>query len=67
MHCYAGVGRTGVMVACYRMAVEGYSTQAALAEAQTFAPQGRLMPSQEKCIRDFGAALARGEFASYAA
>ncbi len=42
VHCEAGVGRTGVMVACYRIA-SGWSPREALAEARNF---GCTMPAQ---------------------
>ncbi|MBM3460960.1 MAG: hypothetical protein FJX76_02555 [Armatimonadetes bacterium] len=32
-HCYSGVDRTGTMAACYRIAVEGWTQEAALQEA----------------------------------
>ncbi len=36
VHCKAGQGRTGTFVAAYRMAVEGWSKDDALAEARRF-------------------------------
>lgn len=33
VHCEAGQGRTGVMVACYRMARQGWGREAAVADA----------------------------------
>jgi hypothetical protein len=42
VHCEAGVGRTGVMVACYRMS-QGWTLADALGEAKLFGCQ---MPDQ---------------------
>jgi tyrosine-protein phosphatase SIW14 len=36
VHCHAGSRRTGVMVAAYRIAVQGWSYEDAMAEAETF-------------------------------
>src|SRR5580693_3700123 len=36
VHCEAGRGRTGVAIACYRMAVDGWSAADALREAENF-------------------------------
>jgi protein-tyrosine phosphatase len=48
VHCEAGVGRTGVMVACYRMA-QGWTLANALLEAKQF---GCAMPDQLAFIED---------------
>ena len=37
VHCAAGVDRTGEVIACYQMLVNGKSYKAALAEAEDFA------------------------------
>lgn len=50
VHCEAGKGRTGIAVACYRMAINGWEIEKALAEAKQF---GMGMPSQEKFLREF--------------
>lgn len=50
VHCEAGVGRTGVMVACYRMA-QGWNLSNALHEAKQF---GCAMPDQQAFIEDQG-------------
>ena len=36
VHCEAGKGRTGTAVACYRIAVDGWSAEQAIAEARSF-------------------------------
>ncbi len=50
VHCAAGMGRTGVMSACYRIAVEGWSLEATLSEARSL---GMSMPCQIACVRRF--------------
>jgi protein-tyrosine phosphatase len=55
VHCQAGVGRTGVFVACYRMAVEGVSPEKALKEATD---HGLAMPNQKAFILELGRMLA---------
>jgi protein tyrosine phosphatase len=47
MHCEAGVGRTGCMVALYRVKVQGWNAQDALKEAESF---GTLIPIQTEFI-----------------
>jgi protein tyrosine/serine phosphatase len=54
LHCEAGKGRTGVMTACYRMAVMGWSAADALTEAKNF---GCSVPMQQAFIQDFGLLL----------
>ncbi len=54
LHCEAGKCRTGVMVACYRMAVQGWAVADADAEAENF---GCSVPQQREFISEFGAAL----------
>lgn len=52
VHCEAGQGRTGVFVACYRIRVQGWTVDAAIAEAKA---QGLQLDSQERFIRAYGA------------
>jgi protein tyrosine/serine phosphatase len=49
VHCEAGIGRTGVFVACYRIHM-GWTVEDALAEALTY---GKLVSSQINFIRNF--------------
>lgn len=57
VHCEAGKCRTGVMTACYRMAVMGWTAIDAATEARNF---GCVIPGQLAFIRMFGARLAEG-------
>ena len=63
LHCEAGKCRTGVMVACYRMAVMGWDENDAFTEAENF---GCVVPLQRAYIEKFGTqlqahAVARGQ------
>ena len=55
IHCEAGKARTGVMTACIRMAMMGWSVADAMTEAVNF---GCTVPMQQAFIEDFGAGLA---------
>ena len=57
VHCEAGRARTGVVIACYRMAVMGWSVADALIEAVNF---GCTVPGQQAFIREFGVLLLAG-------
>jgi Tyrosine phosphatase family len=54
VHCEQGVGRTGVMVACYRLAVNAWRVDTAINEAERFADK---MPEQLAFIEEFARAL----------
>ena len=62
VHCQAGKGRTGVAVAAYRMAVEGWPADRAIAEAREF---GCSLPDQLEFLQNFGADLAKGRIDGY--
>jgi hypothetical protein len=62
VHCEAGKGRTGIMCAAYRMAVQGWSAEEAIAEAKEY---GMGIPDQYNCIYDIADAIARGELPHY--
>jgi protein-tyrosine phosphatase len=62
IHCQAGKGRTGVAVAAYRMAVEGWSSKDALAEGAKF---GMSLPDQVAFIEQFGKDLKAGKIEGY--
>jgi protein tyrosine phosphatase (PTP) superfamily phosphohydrolase (DUF442 family) len=62
VHCEAGKGRTGVAVACYRMAVEGWTADQAIADGAKY---GLGLESQVSFIRDFGQKLDAGQIPGY--
>jgi protein tyrosine/serine phosphatase len=57
VHREKGKGRTGVAVACYRMAVNGWSEARAVAEARK---RGLSLPSQLQFLLQFAQALSAG-------
>ncbi len=62
VHCEAGKGRTGVATACYRMAVDGFTPEQAIAEGKKF---GLALPNQIAFLQQFGADLAAGKIEGY--
>ncbi|MGD0705555.1 MAG: hypothetical protein ABSA02_37440 [Trebonia sp.] len=62
VHCEAGKGRTGVTIACYRMAVTGWNVVDALTEAANF---GCFVPGQLAFIREFSDLLAGSGIGRY--
>lgn len=57
VHCRFGDDRTGVFVATYRMAYEGWPAQQAINEMYFFGFNGFWHPSMKSFIRDFPARL----------
>jgi protein tyrosine phosphatase len=64
VHCLAGIGRTGTMVAAYEMAVQGKSAGRVLAESRKY---GRFKPNQRRFIRQLWRDLRAGKIAGYRA
>ena len=62
VHCRAGIGRTGTMVAAYRMAVSHFTAQQAIDEAKTF---GLSDPAQIAFLQDFSRKLQAGEIPGF--
>jgi predicted protein tyrosine phosphatase len=62
VHCEAGIGRTGIAIASYRMAVQGWSLDRALAEANA---EYSIWPSQRRFLTAFSEALTVGHIAGY--
>jgi protein tyrosine/serine phosphatase len=57
VHCHHGADRTGVMVAAYRMAFEGWTPEQALAEMERFKFHGFWYRHLKQYVRDFPALL----------
>ena len=57
VHCRFGSDRTGVFVATYRMAIEGWPPAAAMNEMYYFGFNGLWHPNMKSYIRDFPALL----------
>jgi tyrosine-protein phosphatase SIW14 len=59
VHCWLGSDRSGVFIATYRMAFDGWTPEQALAEMYAFHFKGFWHPAMKAYIRDFPARLAR--------
>lgn len=57
VHCRFGRDRTGVFVAAYRMAIEGWQPQQAINEMYFFGFNGLWHPAMQSYVRDFPAVL----------
>ncbi|MGZ6141902.1 MAG: protein-tyrosine phosphatase family protein [Myxococcales bacterium] len=62
VHCEAGKGRTGVAVGCYRMAIQGWSIDDALADGKKF---GLQLINQIEFLQKFYVDLHAGKIAGY--
>ena len=58
VHCEAGVGRTGTAVACYRIYVDGWTADKAIAEAHTY---GLQLVNQIAFIQSFATTVRAGK------
>ncbi|HEY9724063.1 MAG TPA: sulfur transferase domain-containing protein [Oscillatoriaceae cyanobacterium] len=54
-HCYHGADRTGMLAACYRIAMQGWSSEEAIAELDRFRFHHLFQRSKLDYIRDFAA------------
>lgn len=61
VHCRGGIGRTGVMVALYRYAVQGWPVEQVLEEAKLF--QGGVSDAQKKFLAKYAAEHQPGSYA----
>ena len=62
VHCEAGKGRTGAFSAAYRMAVDGWSADAAITEGKQF---GLQLPNQIAFLQRLGQDLQAGKLPGY--
>ena len=56
VHCLAGLGRTGTMIACY-LVHQGHGAESALAQLRVHRPGSVETMTQEKAIHDFARSL----------
>lgn len=59
VHCWLGGDRSGVFIAAYRIAFEGWTPEQVLAEMRSFHFKGFWHPAMKSYIRDFPTRLAR--------
>ena len=59
VHCWLGTDRTGVFLAAYRIAFDGWNPDQAIAEMYAFHFKGFWHPAMKAYIRDFPARLTR--------
>ena len=59
VHCWLGGDRSGVFLAAYRIAFDGWTPEQALAEMQGFRYHGFWHPAMTAYVRDFPARLRR--------
>jgi protein tyrosine/serine phosphatase len=57
VHCERGAERTGVMVACYRMSVDGWTASQALSEMEQFGFRGMRFGHLKTFVRQFPSLL----------
>lgn len=53
VHCQGGIGRTGVMVSCYRISQGWMTYQEALERSDEEAPRARMLKAQRQFVREF--------------
>ena len=59
VHCGAGLGRTGTLLACYLVAL-GEDAEEAIDSVRRIRPRSIETPEQEACVRDYARRLRNG-------